>query len=129
MVSYRSSLSRARGLGSAKHGVGHWLSERLTSMALIPLTLWALWSGLVLARAGYEGAVAWLAGPVNAVLLVLLLAVGFLHMHAGLRVVVEDYFHTKLNKGALLLLNLFVCVLGAALAIFSVLKVAFGAGI
>jgi len=129
MVSYRSSLSRARGLGSAKHGVGHWLSERLTSIALIPLTLWALWSGLVLARAGYAGAVAWLAGPVNAVLLVLLLAVGFLHMHAGLRVVVEDYFHTKLNKGALLLLNLFVCVLGAALAIFSVLKVAFGAGI
>ena len=129
MVSYRTSLSRARGLGSAKHGVGHWLSERLTSIALIPLTLWALWSGLVLARAGYVGAVAWLSSPVNAVLLVLLLAVGFLHMHAGLRVVVEDYLHTKFNKGALLLLNLFVCVLGAALAIFSVLKVAFGAGV
>ena len=129
MVSYRTSLSRARGLGSAKHGVGHWLSERLTSIALVPLTLWALYSGLILARAGYDGAVVWLASPVNAVLLVLLLAVGFLHMHAGLRVVVEDYFHTKLNKGALLLLNLFVCVLGAALAIFSVLKVAFGAGI
>jgi succinate dehydrogenase / fumarate reductase, membrane anchor subunit len=129
MVSYRTSLSRARGLGSAKHGVGHWLSERLTSIALIPLTLWALWSGLALATAGYAGAVAWLSSPVNAVLLVLLLAIGFLHMHAGLRVVVEDYFHTKLNKGALLLLNLFVCVLGAALAIFSVLKVAFGAGV
>ncbi len=129
MDSYRTPLARARGLGSAKHGVGHWLSERLTSIALVPLTLWALYSGLVLATAGYDGAVAWLSVPVNAVLLALLLAVGFLHMHAGLRVVVEDYFHTKLNKGVLLLLNLFVCVLGGALAIFSVLKVAFGAGI
>jgi succinate dehydrogenase / fumarate reductase membrane anchor subunit len=126
MASYRTPLSRARGLGSAKHGVGAWLLERLTSIALIPLSLWAVYSALILASAGYGGAVVWLANPVDAVLLVLLLAIGFLHMHAGLRVVIEDYLHAKFNKTGALLLNLFVCGLAAALSIFSILKVAFG---
>jgi succinate dehydrogenase membrane anchor subunit len=126
MASYRTPLSRARGLGSAKHGVGAWLSERLTSIALIPLCLWAVYSGLVLATTGYDGAVAWLASPLNAVLTVLLLAIGFLHMHAGLRVVIEDYLHRKLGKGVALLLNLFVCGIAAAFSIFAVLKVALG---
>ena len=59
MADYRSTLSRARGLGSAKHGVGHWISERVTSVALAPLVIWAVYSGLVLAAAGYADAVAW----------------------------------------------------------------------
>lgn len=126
MVSYRTPLSRARGLGSAKQGAGHWLSERVTSIALVPLSLWAVCSGLTLAKAGYAGAAAWLHAPVNAVLAALLLAVGFQHMHAGLRVVVEDYVHTNLNRSVLLLANLFVCVLIGALAIFCILKVALG---
>lgn len=126
MVSYRTPLARARGLGSAKHGAGHWLSERVTSVALVPLSLWAVVAALSLSKTGYDGAVAWLHNPANAVLSVLLLAVGFQHMHAGLRVVVEDYIHTPLNRSLLLLANLFVCVLGASLAIFCILKVAFG---
>lgn len=129
MVSYRTPRSRAQGLGAAHHGVGHWISERLTSIALIPLCIWVVYSVLVVARTGYAGAVDWIGNPVNTTLLVLLLAVGFLHMHAGLRVVLEDYFHTKLNKGALLLLNLLVCGLGGALAIISVLKVAFSGAV
>lgn len=129
MVSYRTPLARARGLGSAKHGAGHWLSERVTSVALVPLSLWAVGAALSLSKAGYDGAVAWLHAPLNAVLSVLLLAVGFQHMHAGLRVVVEDYIHTPLNRSALLLANLFVCVLGASLAIFCILKVAFGSAV
>ncbi|MGZ8406804.1 MAG: succinate dehydrogenase, hydrophobic membrane anchor protein, partial [Caulobacteraceae bacterium] len=99
--------------------------ERVTSIALIPLVLWAVYSGFTLAVTDYAGAVLWAGHPVNAVLLILLLAVSFIHMHAGLRVVIEDYIHTALTKSALLLLNLFVCVGGAALAIFCVLKVAF----
>ena len=129
MVSYRTPLARARGLGAAKHGAGHWLSERVTSIALVPLSLWAVVAALRLSKVGYDGAVAWLHDPVNAVLSVLLLAVGFQHMHAGLRVVVEDYIHTPLNRSALLLVNLFVCVLGAALAIFCILKVALAAAV
>jgi succinate dehydrogenase / fumarate reductase membrane anchor subunit len=124
MVSYRTSLGRARGLGAAKHGVGHWMSERISSVALVPLSLWGVFSALNLARVGYDGAALWLHAPVNAVLAFLLVLVSFQHMHAGLRVVVEDYIHKPGTKATLLLLNLFVCVLFAALALFSILKVA-----
>jgi succinate dehydrogenase / fumarate reductase membrane anchor subunit len=126
MVSYRTPLGRARGLGSAKHGAGVWISERVTSVALVPLSLWAVCSGLTLAKVGYDGAAAWMHAPLNAVLSVLLLAVGFQHLNAGLRVVIEDYIHTSIRRNALLLTNLFVCTLAAALAIFCILKVAFG---
>jgi succinate dehydrogenase / fumarate reductase membrane anchor subunit len=126
MVSYRTPLGRARGLGSAKHGATHWIAERVSSAALAPLSLWGVFSALSLARTGFDGAVSWLHSPLNAVLSVLLLAVGFQHMQAGLRVVIEDYIHTPLAKAGLLLLNLFVCAFVGALAVFCILKVAFG---
>ena len=128
MAGYRTSLSRARGLGSAKHGVAHWIAERVTAVALVPLVLWGAWSAILLARTGYDGAVSWLTNPLNAVLMALLLAVGFWHMQAGLRVVIEDYIDKTATKSALLILNLFVCALVGALAIFCVLKVAFTGG-
>jgi succinate dehydrogenase / fumarate reductase membrane anchor subunit len=126
MPSYRTPLSRARGLGAAHHGVTHWIGERISAIALVPLTLWAAFGVLRLSAGDYGAAVAWVSDPLNAVLLVLTLAIGFWHMHAGMRVVVEDYIHVTLNKSALLILNLFVCGLAAALAIFSILKVALG---
>ena len=129
MAGYRTSLSRARGLGAAGHGVGHWIGERVSSVALVPLVVWGVWSALSLARGDYDTAVQWLGSPVNAVLLVLLLAIGFWHMHAGMRVVIEDYLGRPLTRSAALLLNLFVCGLGAALAIFSVAKVAITGGV
>lgn len=128
MVSYRTPLSRARGLGAAKHGVTHWISERVGAVALVPLTLWGVFAVLRLAAGDYEFAVRWIAQPINAVLMVLLLGVSFWHMASGMRVIVEDYIHVTLNKSALLILNLFVCGLVGALAIFSILKVAFGGG-
>jgi len=121
---YRTPLARARGLGAAGHGVGHWISERISSLALVPLVLWITYAGLQVAGAGYDGALAWVRQPLNAVLLGLLLAISFQHMHAGMRVVVEDYIQKTTTKAALLVLNLFVCVLFGALAVFSVLKVA-----
>ncbi|HEY8004095.1 MAG TPA: succinate dehydrogenase, hydrophobic membrane anchor protein [Phenylobacterium sp.] len=124
MTSYRTPLSRARGLGSAKHGAGHWISERVTSIALVPLVLWAVYGVLKLAAGDYAAAVRWIQNPLNAVLTVLTLALSFWHMQAGLRVVVEDYIHKALTKSALLIINLFVCGLAGALAIFSILKVA-----
>jgi succinate dehydrogenase / fumarate reductase membrane anchor subunit len=125
---FRTPLARARGLGAAGHGAGHWISERVSSVALVPLVLWITYAGLQLAGAGYDGAVAWVRQPLNAVLLALLLAISFQHMHAGMRVVVEDYIEKPLTKAGLLLVNLFVCVLFGALAVFSVLKVALGGG-
>ncbi|WP_394764180.1 succinate dehydrogenase, hydrophobic membrane anchor protein [Phenylobacterium sp.] len=129
MVSYRTPLGRARGLGSAKHGASHWVSERVSAIALVPLTIWAIYGVLRLAAGDYGFAVHWVQSPLNATLAVITLAISFWHMHAGLRVVVEDYIHKTLTKTALLLLNLFICGLAGALAIFSILKVALDAGI
>jgi succinate dehydrogenase / fumarate reductase membrane anchor subunit len=126
MASYRTPLSRARGLGAAKHGVGHWISERVSSVALVPLLLWGIFAALRLAGLDHTGAVIWLGRPLNTVLMTLLVVVGFWHMHSGLRVVVEDYIHVTLTKSAILLANLFVCALAGALAVFSILQVALG---
>ena len=124
MTSYRTALGRARGLGSAKHGVGHWILQRASAVALVPLGLWALYSGLSLARAGFDGASLWLHSPVNAILAILLAIAAFTHMKIGLQEVVEDYIHKPGSKTLLLLLNLFVCVLAAVVAVFCILKVA-----
>jgi succinate dehydrogenase / fumarate reductase membrane anchor subunit len=129
MARYRSDLARARGLGAAKHGAGHWLSERITSILLVPLSVWAVFAGFRLAAVDYATAVEWLQKPFNAAMLVLLVVISFLHMHAGMRVIVEDYIHKTLNKSALLVANLVVCLLFGALAVLSILKVALGGGI
>ena len=126
MASNRTPHGRARGLGAAHHGASHWLAERVSAIALVPLVLWAVFGVLRLASQDYQGAVVWVSSPLNAVLLVLLTATSFWHMHAGMRVIVEDYIHKTLTKAVLLLLNLFVSVLVGGLAIFSILKVALG---
>jgi len=125
---YRTSLGRARGLGAAKRGVGAFITERVTAIALVPLVVWGIWSAIVVARGGYEGAIRWITHPLNAVLLAVTLVVGFWHMQVGMRVIVEDYIERPASRTALLLLNLFACVLFAALAVFAVLKVALTTG-
>ena len=125
-MSFRTPLSTARGLGSANHGVGHWLSERVAAVALIPLVIWAVYSVILLAQLDYYGAVEWIGSPVNATLMILTIAISFMHMASGVRVIVEDYIYGHLTKAAALLLNLFICGLAGALAIMSILKVALG---
>ena len=128
MKSYRTDLSRARGLGAAGHGAAHWISERVSAIALAPLSLWAVFATLRLARADHASAAQGVSQPITAVLLVLTLAISCCHMHAGMRVIVEDYIHKALSKSGLLILNLFVCVLAGSLSVFAILKVAFGGG-
>jgi len=126
MTDFRTPLSRARGSGAAGHGASHWVAERVSSIALIPLTLWMVYAALAVSKSDYAGVVGFVSQPVNAVLIVLVLVVSGWHMHAGARVVVEDYMHKMLGRSTLLVLNLFVAVLVTALAVFSVLKVALG---
>ncbi len=128
--SYRTPLSRARGLGSAHDGVNRFIGERATAIALAPLSLWAVYAAVRVARGGYEGAVAFLQSPINAVLAVLLIGVSAAHMEMGMRVIIEDYLHKTSTKIATLLLNTAACWVAGALAVFCILKVALtGAGV
>jgi succinate dehydrogenase / fumarate reductase membrane anchor subunit len=125
MALIRTPLRRARGLGAAKHGVGHFIVQRVTACALLVLVLWAVWSVLSLAHSDYNAASDWLRLPLNAALASLLAFAAFWHMQVGMRVIIEDYFQKAGTKGALLVLNIFICWLAGALTIISILKVAF----
>jgi len=124
-MSLRSPLARARGLGAAHNGTHHWWSQRLTAIALLPLLLWFAVSMTSLATAGYAAVTMWLRAPVNAILMLALIAALFHHMQLGLQVVVEDYVHGHARKFILLLIIKYGAALLAISAAFAVLKVAF----
>ena len=127
MTGYRTPLRRVRGLGSAQSGVGHFLAERATSIALIPLTLWALFAAVRLARGDYFLARGYLAAPLSAAVAALFIVVAAWHAQIGMRVIVEDYIERRSTKTMLLLANLFVAWGAAALGLVAVLKLALGA--
>ena len=91
----RSQLGRARGVGAGHSGVEHWRVERITSIALVPLTLWFIYAMLHLVGAPQPAVAAWAGNPINATLLLVLVAITFHHMHLGLQVVCEDYVSNK----------------------------------
>ena len=123
-MSLRSPLGRAKGLGSAHEGTGHWWTQRITSIALVPLTLWFVASVIAMAGADYFAMQEWLRSPVVAGILILFLVAGFYHGALGMQVVIEDYVHHEGAKiAALMIVNGLSLVLGLAgvLAILSVL--------
>lgn len=122
--SIRTPLGRVRGLGSAKHGAGHFIAQRVSAIALIFLVPWFLISLIGAVRGGYDGALAWVADPTNAVLVLLAVGASLYHMRLGMQVVVEDYIAKHGTKNLLLILNTFICVALFATAAFSVLKIA-----
>lgn len=125
MSEFRTPLRQARGLGSAKDGIHHWLSQRATAIALIPLTLWFVGSVVAMTGADYEAMRGFLANPINAIPMLLFVLAAFYHMKLGLQVVVEDYIGKDGTRIMLLLLiNFAIYAVGAA-AIFSVLKISF----
>lgn len=125
-MSLRSPLSKAIGLGSAKHGFSHWWWQRVTAIALVPLTLWFVYSVLSLISGDHGSASAWLSSPINATIMLLFVLTALFHAQTGLQVVIEDYIHTKWVNLTLLLLIKFASVAMAVLAIISVLTVVLG---
>ena len=125
-MSLRTPLAEAHGLGSAKEGVGHWWHQRLTALALVPLTLWFGFSVALLGTADYYTVIDWIAHPVNAVLMILMLAIGFWHGALGIQVVIEDYVATEWKKLTLLLAVQFAAAVLALAGIFAVLRIALG---
>jgi succinate dehydrogenase / fumarate reductase membrane anchor subunit len=120
-------LGRVRGLGSAQHGGGHWLRERLTSAALLLLGIWFVASLLMLPGLDQKTVANWLRSASGAVPMALFVITAFVHAIDGLKVVVDDYVHEAGNNMFLNGLILFAGIGGMALALFSLAKIAFGA--
>ena len=120
-------LGKVRGLGSAGHGGGHWLTERVTSIALLLLGTWLIASLLLLPQLAQRTLVEWLHAPSGAVPMALLVIVGFRHALDGMKVVIDDYIHEEGRRFAWNLLMLFLAVGGGALALFALARIAFGA--
>jgi succinate dehydrogenase / fumarate reductase, membrane anchor subunit len=125
-MNYRSPLARARGLGSAKEGVGHWLAQRLTALALLPLLIWLVLALALLDNYGYLILIGWVAQPVNAILLLVTILALFWHSSLGLQVVIEDYIGAEGLRMILIIAVKFANILGSIISIFAVLKIALG---
>jgi succinate dehydrogenase / fumarate reductase, membrane anchor subunit len=123
-VSLRSPLGRVLGAGSAKQGVRHWWLQRLTSVALVPLTIWFVVSLLALPSFDYPTVTAWMSHGPSPLLLILLLAVAAWHSQLGVRVVVEDYVHGSGARIVMLVAISFAHVLLASAGALAVLRVA-----
>ena len=120
-------LGRVRGLGSAEHGGEHWLSERVTSIALLLLGVWLIASLLLLPKLDQRTLVEWLRAPSGAVPMALFVIVAFKHGLDGMKVVVDDYVDDDGGRFAWNTFLLFLAVGGAALALFALARIAFGA--
>ncbi len=125
-MSLRSPLSRVLGMGSAKDGTAHWWAQRVTAIALVPLTLWLAFSLLTLPDLYFETVRTWLSVPISGFLAVLLVAVLSYHSYLGTQVIVEDYVAAAGAKVLILLLLKFLYVLCAGIGIFAILRVVFG---
>ena len=121
----RSQLGRVRGLGSAKSGTAHWWAQRVTAIALVPLSLWFVLSIIRLAGLPHPVVMHWAGNPVNSVLLLCLVIATFYHMQLGLQVVIEDYIHDERIKLASMLSMKGVTILLALASLTAVLKLAF----
>ena len=120
-------LGKVRGLGAARSGGGHWLDERLGSVALILLSVWLLASLAMLPDLHQPTLFEWLRSATGAVPMALFVILSFVHGLEGMKVIVDDYVHAEGNRIACNIVLLFAAVGGAAFALFALAKIAFGA--
>jgi succinate dehydrogenase / fumarate reductase membrane anchor subunit len=124
MSDLQTPLKRVRGLGSAKHGTHHFIVQRVTALALIPLTIWIVFVALALMHADYAHARATLHHPFAAVWLAAFVVAAFWHAQLGLQVVIEDYVHTRWLELAAQLAVKFFCFVGALTCVFAIVRIA-----
>ena len=119
----RSSLGRARGLGAARTGLHHWWVERLEAIALVPLTIWFIWSLLHLLGASQGDVSDWLSSPVSMTLMLILIVATFHHFSLGVESVLNDYVHQPAIRLWSLLAVKAACLVLALICIISVLRI------
>jgi len=123
MANFRTSLSRVRGLGAARGGTEHFWRVRVTSVALVALTLFVLWLMSTVAGAGYDETRAMLATPWVTAGVIGFLLVSIYHMYLGMQEIILDYANAEGPKFALLLANIFLCIVlsgGVTLALIMI---------
>jgi len=123
-MSHRTPLARVEGLGSAHSGTAHFWQQRMSAVALVPLSIWFVVSLLGLVRADYVAAMDFLRAPINAVLMILFVVTLLYHMTLGIQVVIEDYVHSEGQKLTLLMLNRFFAWAVGAVSLFAIFRIA-----
>ena len=123
---YRTPLSIARGLGSAKDGLGHWWMQRLTAIALVPLVLWFVVSMIALAGQDRAHVLAWLHSPFHSVMFSLFLITSIYHAKLGLSKIYEDYIQARWLQLSSRIATDFAAVLLGFAGVFALLRQAFG---
>lgn len=126
MTMRKSPIGRARGYGAAKQGTAHWWHQRLTAIALVPLSLWFVASMVALTGAEQQDVAAWLASRRSAVMMSLIFLAVFYHFKLGMQVIIEDYVQHEVVKLASLVLVTYTCIALAFISVISVLKLAIG---
>lgn len=119
-------IGKAQGLGSAREGGEHWLTERVTSIALLLLGSWFIASLLLLPGLDPHTLAEWLKAPSGAIPMALLIVVGFKHALDGMKVFVDDYVHEPGSNFVINTLLLFLAIAGAAIALYALAALAFG---
>ena len=122
----QTPLKRARGLGSAKDGTHHFIVQRITALALVPLALWVIWLALALVHADYAHARAIVHHPFAAIWLTAFVIATFWHAQLGLQVVIEDYVHSRWLEVTAQIAVKFFCVAGALTCVLAIVRIALG---
>ncbi len=124
-MDYRTDRRKVLGLGASREGVHHWWAQKISALALIPLTIIFLWTTLPLIGGSHDAVVAAYNRPVNAISSILFFVVLFQHLRQGLQVVVEDYVHGRAALAALSVGTTLFCWAFAATGVFAVARMAF----
>ncbi len=127
-MNYRTPLGRARGLGSAREGSHHWWRQRVSAVALLPLSLWFAVFLAKLPDADHAEVVSWMTAPWNTILLLSFLLLSLFHAMLGLRVVIEDYVHNDWMKVMGMLAVRLLTAFMALVVVFAVLRIVFVSG-
>ena len=119
----RTPLAKAKGLGSAKHGTHHFWMQRVTAIALVPLTFWFVTSLVAMVSVDHDTVSTWLSTPLTAILMLLFIIALFYHAQLGMQVVIEDYVESEWQKLANIILVKLLAFIAATASVFAVLRV------